>query len=146
MNQRMESTHVNASKTTISQQETSKIGNSLVPEEILDRVIQQLVKGFQPEQIILFGSHVYGQPDRDSDLDLMVIVPDSDQPPHRRAQKAYAWVGAIGFAKDLIVLTEEEFERQAGVATSLAHLVKEQGRVVYERRETSPDPKLAAQE
>lgn len=103
-------------------------------------IVRRLVKGMHPRQIILFGSRAYGQPDEGSDLDLMVIVPNSGRPPHRRAQDAYACVGAVGISKDLIVMTEEEFERQALVATSLARLVKDHGKVLYERRETSPDP------
>jgi predicted nucleotidyltransferase len=106
---------------------------------VVAEIVRRLVKGMHPRQIILFGSHAYGQPDEGSDLDLMVIVSNSSRPSHRRAQEAYACVGAVGISKDLIVMTEEEFERQALVATSLARLVKEQGKVLYERRETSPD-------
>lgn len=107
---------------------------------VVAEIVRRLVKGMRPRQIILFGSHAYGQPDEESDLDLMVIVPSSGRPSHRRAQEAYACVGAVGVSKDLIVMTEEEFERQALVATSLARLVKDHGKVLYERRETSPDP------
>ncbi|MEW6718174.1 MAG: nucleotidyltransferase domain-containing protein [Chloroflexota bacterium] len=115
-------------------------------KDILDTIVRRLVEGMHPQKIILFGSHAYGQADESSDLDLMVIVPDTNQPPHRRAQEAYACVGAVGVSKDLIVLTEKEFERQSSVTTSLAWLVKEQGRVLYERRKTTPDPQLVAQE
>ena len=34
-----------------------------------------LARVFQPEKIILFGSHAYGKPTQDSDVDLMVILP-----------------------------------------------------------------------
>ncbi len=104
--------------------------------ERLDEIVRRLVDEFQPEQIILFGSHVYGEPRPGSDLDIMIIVSDSSEPAYRREQRAYACVGAIGVSKDLLVLTREEFERQARVVTSLAHTVKEKGRVLYERRET----------
>lgn len=114
--------------------------------QILDKLIRRLVEGMHPEQIILFGSRAYGGADGSSDIDLMVIVPDSDQPPHRRAQEAYAWVGAIGVSKDIVVLTADEFERQAEVVTSLARLVKDQGKVLYERRKTASDSQLVAQE
>lgn len=117
------------------------IDRSLVIEEI----VRRLVAGMQPQRIILFGSHAYGQPTTDSDLDLLIVVPHSERPAYRRAQEAYACVGAVGMAKDLIVLTEEEFERQAQVLTSLARLAKEQGKVVYERGETAPDAQLDTQ-
>ena len=115
-------------------------------KESLEQIIRRLVEGLQPEQIILFGSYVHGQPTEGSDLDIMIIVSDSIEPPHRRMQKAYRCVGAIGVSKDLLVLTREEFERQARVITSLARRVKERGKVLYERREAHRGAQLADQE
>jgi len=67
-----------------------------IPQELLEEVIRRLVEGLQPDQIILFGSYAYGQPTEGSDLDLMIIVSESSEPAHRRDQKAYGCVGAIG--------------------------------------------------
>lgn len=36
---------------------------------------QRIVEEFDPDKIILFGSHAYGTPHRDSDVDLLVILP-----------------------------------------------------------------------
>ncbi|MEG3882508.1 nucleotidyltransferase domain-containing protein [Microcoleus sp. herbarium7] len=36
---------------------------------------QAIVNEFQPEKIILFGSYAYGNPQNDSDVDLLVILP-----------------------------------------------------------------------
>jgi len=104
-------------------------------KETLKQIVQRLVEGLQPEQIILFGSHAYGKPTEGSDLDIIVIVSESREPAHRRAQRAYGYVGAVGVPKDLVVLTREEFQRQANVATSLARRVKEKGTILYERGE-----------
>lgn len=35
--------------------------------------LRVLVEQFHPERVILFGSYAYGQPDRDSDVDLLII-------------------------------------------------------------------------
>ena len=110
---------------------------SYISEVTFEEIVRRLVEGLQPEQIILFGSYAYGQPTEGSDLDIMIIVSESSEPAHRRGQKAYACVGAIGVSKDLLVLTREEFEKQARVVTSLARHVKERGMVLYERRETA---------
>jgi uncharacterized protein len=45
-----------------------------ISDNLLDEMTQKLVREFQPEQVILFGSHAWGTPDRSSDIDLMVIV------------------------------------------------------------------------
>ena len=48
-------------------------------ETMLKEMTQRLVAEFQPRQIYLFGSYAWGQPNKDSDVDLLVVVPDSDQ-------------------------------------------------------------------
>lgn len=130
----------------ISKQVTAKPEVQMAHNETLNEIVRRLVAGLDLQQIILFGSHAYGEPDAGSDFDLMVIVSETNEPPHRRAQRAYACVGAVGVPKDLVVLTEEEFDRQSRVATSLARLVKEEGRVLYERRKRARNPQLATQE
>ena len=37
-----------------------------------------IIREFSPDKIILFGSYVWGNPSDDSDLDLLVIVPESE--------------------------------------------------------------------
>lgn len=115
------------------------------PKEALERIVQRLEEGLHPEQIILFGSYAYGEPTEGSDLDIMVVVPDSTEPSYRRAQRAYRCVGAVGMPKDLVVLTREEFEKQARVVTSLARRAQQRGRVLYDRREARRDPQVAEQ-
>ena len=44
-----------------------KIADQLLP------YLHALVDKFRPHQVILFGSFAYGQPNRDSDVDLLVI-------------------------------------------------------------------------
>jgi len=44
--------------------------------QIADRLLpylRVLVEQFHPQQVILFGSYAYGQPDRHSDVDLLVV-------------------------------------------------------------------------
>jgi predicted nucleotidyltransferase len=44
--------------------------------EIADKIIpylKLLVEKFNPDQIVLFGSYAYGNPTRDSDVDLLVV-------------------------------------------------------------------------
>jgi uncharacterized protein len=102
-------------------------------KEVLEQIVRRLEEAFDPERIILFGSYAYGEPSRESDIDLLIVVPESTEPAYRRAQKAYECVGAVGFSKDLVVLTRQEFETQAEVSTSLARRAMEEGEVCYER-------------
>ena len=46
-----------------------------VPIAEIRRFARQVAERFQPEMIILFGSHAYGTPHADSDVDILVIMP-----------------------------------------------------------------------
>ena len=54
-------------------------------ENLLETATQRLVAEFQPEQVWLYGSHAWGNPHDDSDVDLLVVVPHSDETPIRRS-------------------------------------------------------------
>jgi len=46
-----------------------------VPLSVIRRFVRQFAEQFQPERIILFGSHAYGAPHADSDVDILVVMP-----------------------------------------------------------------------
>jgi predicted nucleotidyltransferase len=49
--------------------------------EVLNEVVDRIVQAVRPQRIVLFGSAASGQMGPDSDLDLLVIMPDGI---HRR--------------------------------------------------------------
>ena len=98
---------------------------------ILDEMVRRLVAEFQPEKIILFGSYAWGEPSEDSDVDLYVIVPESNEHPIRRMQRAYHCLGGLGVPKDVLVKTRTEAERYRHVRASLEYKVFGEGRVLY---------------
>jgi len=87
--------------------------------QIADRLLpylRVLVDQFQPQEIILFGSYAYGQPDEHSDVDLLIIK-ELEQSPLREAvavRKAWrpvrASVGSLPF--DLIVTSPDDHKRR----------------------------------
>jgi predicted nucleotidyltransferase len=93
--------------------------------------VERLVAEFHPEQIILFGSHAWGTPTDDSDVDLLVIVSDSHESPYQRAVRAHRCLQGMGFAKDVLVRTRAEAERYRHVYASLFCQVFEKGKVLY---------------
>lgn len=98
---------------------------------VLDEMVRRLVAEFQPEQIILFGSHAWGEPDADSDVDLFVIVPDSDERPIERMHQAHHCLSGLDVLKDVLVKTRAEADRFRGVRASLEYKVFTEGRVLY---------------
>lgn len=105
----------------------------LAREEVRDlaRSVAQLIHVFEPQRIVVFGSQARGAPTANSDVDLLVIVGNSDQPPHRRAQTAYAAIGAHAVPLDILVMTSDEFEARLPAIASLPATVEREGRTLY---------------
>ncbi len=86
------------------------------------------------EAVWLFGTVVRKDWNSDSDIDLLVVVSDSEQPRHRRAQPAHFLTEEIHAPKDVIVLTRNEWDREQLAPSSLVNTVKREGLCLYERR------------
>jgi predicted nucleotidyltransferase len=97
----------------------------------LNTIVSRLVETLHPEQIILFGSYAYGNPNQDSDFDLLVIVSKSDQPQYRRSRVAYSALRGLSAPTDVIVMTRQEVEKKLTVRSSLVKQAVEQGQVLY---------------
>ena len=104
----------------------------MVSEEVLQEVTERLVQQFAPERIILFGSQARGTADARSDVDLLVICPLSG----RRRDMMVAMdlsLNGLGIARDIMILTPEEYERDRQIPGTIARPASIQGRVLYER-------------
>lgn len=87
----------------------------LVRQDLLTEATRRLTAEFSPEQVWLFGSHAWGVPDEGSDLDLMVVVGESDEAPTRRAQRAHRCLQGLEVAKDPFVESRAELGRVRNV-------------------------------
>ena len=104
-------------------------------DRLLQEVTRRLVKQFQPEQVILFGSQVWGTPTAGSDIDLMVVVAQSDLSDYERAVLGHRCLSGLDIGKDVIVKTQAEFDFFRKARASLEHRVAQQGKVLYDRRQ-----------
>jgi len=99
--------------------------------ELADEIAAKLMRGMGAEAVWLFGSAARGEPTDDSDIDLLVVVPESSMPRYQRAREAHAIVSDIRVPKDIVVLTREEWERESRVVSSLPSTVQREGKLLY---------------
>lgn len=99
--------------------------------ELLDEIARELADEFNPEEIILFGSHAWGAPDEHSDIDILVIVSESDEPPARLAIRAHRRLSHLGVPKDILVKTRAEADRYRHLRASLMHKIFTEGRRLH---------------
>jgi predicted nucleotidyltransferase len=97
----------------------------------LDTITKTIVDTVPVEQIYLFGSYAYGEPNEDSDLDLFVVVPDGMG---REIDITIDLRKAIRSRKsmpvDLLVSTVSRFKDRI-TAPTLEREIYEQGKLVY---------------
>ncbi len=99
-------------------------------KELLDAITERIVSVANPVKIILFGSAAEERMGRDSDIDLLVVVPDNI---HRRntAKSIYRKLSGMGFSKDIVVVTEGDLEQYKGNPGMVIHPALKHGRELY---------------
>ena len=102
-------------------------------QAVIDAAVQRLIAEFQAEQIWLFGSYAWGEPDEHSDLDFYVVVGGSSENSLARAQRAHRCLGDLEMAKDVIVATSEAAKRFGDLRPSLTYKIFREGVKLYER-------------
>lgn len=100
-------------------------------DHILSEIVRRLVAAFQPERIYLYGSRARGEYTADSDYDVMMIVRESNLPRFRRDQTAFRTLCGVGASKEIVVLTEDEFQTKLSVPCSLPATVAREGKLLY---------------
>jgi predicted nucleotidyltransferase len=97
---------------------------------VIRRYARRVAERFRPEKIILFGSHAYGQPHADSDVDLLVIMPVRNQ--LYQAFKIRLALPAP-FPMDLIVRTPKNVQWRLEAGESFLTEIVSKGNVLYEK-------------
>jgi len=103
----------------------------MVSEQTLAEVTKRLVEGFHPDRIILFGSQARGTANEHSDVDIMVICPVNDDY-DSLTLAMYRALRGLGIAKDIVILTPEEFECDRRIPGTVARPAWLEGKILYE--------------
>ncbi|MBU4075702.1 MAG: nucleotidyltransferase domain-containing protein [Euryarchaeota archaeon] len=98
--------------------------------ELIQEIKNRIISGVHPEKIVLFGSYAYGTPTKDSDLDLLVIMP-SEEPMHKRVFKIRKLLRDFRIPKDIIVYTPQEVEKWKEASTAFITSIIRTGKVIY---------------
>lgn len=96
----------------------------------LNSVVRRIVDAAHPLKIVLFGSAARGEAGPESDLDVLVVMPDGV---HRRhtAQRLYRHMRGLGRPVDILVATRTDLEEHADNPGLIYSTVLKEGKVVY---------------
>jgi predicted nucleotidyltransferase len=96
------------------------------------RLCQRIATAYQPEKIILFGSHAYGTPTPESDVDLMIVMNYEGRLVEQmlKIQRELDIVTPV----DLLIRTPADFARRLAEGDMFIRLIAERGKVMYEAK------------
>lgn len=99
-------------------------------EQKLQELTRRIVDAVHPLKIVLFGSAARGDMGPNSDLDVLVVMPEGI---HRRrtAQQIYQDLMGFGFAKDIVVVTQSDIERYGSNPYMIIKPALDEGRELY---------------
>lgn len=103
----------------------------MVTDQDIRDLAARIAAEFRPQRVILFGSHAYGIPHQDSDVDLLVVMPFEGS----RIRKAGQVLGRVHpgtFAIDLLIRTPVEMKWRYEGGDPLIREAIDRGVVLYE--------------
>jgi len=102
----------------------------MVTKAQIQSFCRRLAQEYQPLKVVLFGSHANGKPTRDSDVDLLVILPFEGEAVDRSVEMRLRL--RPPFPIDLLVRTPEMIARRLSMGDGFMREILEKGRVLYE--------------
>jgi predicted nucleotidyltransferase len=106
------------------------------PKAIIDEMVRRIVKKFDPDQVVLFGSHARETAGPDSDVDLLVIMPVKGSRDEQCVEIRLALRG-MGLSKDIVLVTPEEAKRYRHLIGTIIYPAFREGKILYERSAAS---------
>lgn len=102
----------------------------MVTDEHLDEIVRRIVEAAHPLRIILFGSTARGEAKTESDVDILVVVPDGV---HRleTAQSIYRNLIGITIGIDVVVATEADLENYKDAPGLVYREALREGKMLY---------------
>lgn len=110
---------------------------SWIDRGAITAIANLIVERFDPEQIVLFGSHARNEAEKHSDVDLLVVMREvADLPKNRGNPVRRAIAERFVLPVDVIVRTSASIARQREDPYSLINTILNEGEVLYERSRT----------
>lgn len=101
----------------------------------LEEINARLIAAYDPERIILYGSHARGDADQNSDIDLLVVKETIERPIDRRV-RVETILADRAVPLDILVYTPQEVHHLYSIGSPFVEEVVETGRVLYMRNVT----------
>ena len=102
-------------------------------EAAIQEALRRMIRYFTPEQIYLFGSMARGDSRPSSDIDFLVVLPDT-APKEQLFGGVYRELAGLMVAIDVVPIRRKDFEARKDWLMSLPAIVLREGKLVYDGR------------
>lgn len=102
----------------------------MTTQKDIQATCDDIVREFAPLQVILFGSHAYGTPTEDSDVDLLVVMDIPESETSRQAAEIWQRIPRR-FSMDLLVRTPGEIAYRVSHNDWFLREIIERGKVLF---------------
>ena len=106
----------------------------MIPADLKHDIVKTL-KTLNPEKIILFGSHAYGKPNDDSDIDLLIIkkIPEKKVRDYRIQAKKLLWekFKQQNLHFDIIVDSQDRINERINIGDLFYEEIYNKGQIIY---------------
>ena len=104
-----------------------------IPMKTIRAIVKHIAEKFDPEQIILFGSHAYGKPTAWSDVDLLVVMETPEGKEFEKSLEIRDSLPSLNFGLDVVVRSRNVIEKRKKLGDWFLVDVTEKGKTLYER-------------
>ena len=98
--------------------------------KVIESLVQKIVEAVHPLKIILFGSYARDKVNPESDIDVLVVMPEGVHC-RRTAQLLYRQIRGLGVPFDILVTTPRVLEKHKDNIGLIYRTVLKEGREIY---------------
>ncbi len=110
------------------------MGKRMKDHPEIDQITECIVREYQPDKIILFGSWARGDAAEQSDIDLLIISDREKRlPRYKRGLDIRLLLSQFRSPKDILFYSHEDVERWRDVPHTFINTVLTERHVLYER-------------
>ncbi len=102
--------------------------NELINE--IENIRRQLIEKYKPEKVILFGSAVWGDNNKTSDIDILIIKSDAPYYGIDRMRELDRFIKR-NIALDMLVYKPEEVNERLKIGDPFLKKIFKEGKVLY---------------
>jgi predicted nucleotidyltransferase len=103
-----------------------------IPMRTIRALAKQIAKKFNPEEVILFGSHAYGKPHDWSDVDLLVVM-ETPKGEFKTIMEISDSLPPLPFRVDIIARSRAVINRRKSAGDFFLREITKKGKVLYAR-------------